>query len=694
MLGLGLGLSLVASRSRGGAPVTPALSALSLSSTSYTVGTPSSGTINGAYPGSSIALSNGPTGFTINSVARTWAYDGTGSATSGSLTLTETLVGATGNPRATVIGWTVAAVADTTAPTITSTNPSGSYAEMVAIGGTLTANETATFGKTGTDAGLVTLNTSTGVWSIPTTDYETKTSYSWTFTATDGSGNVGSQVVSLTITDVAEGAGTARTASTITRTSANTIPPSPTFSFTRPLDWADGDKAIARWSSTENMASPTEGPELTLAAATTSYNFINPDLTTGPAYIQIAAWNGTRPGTLNWSNIIGAGDAAVPTISSSASRSGYQNVAGSFAVTASKPGMLTIVGGANQDIFSVSGANLLKESQPGTGSYVVDIQWVSYAGVASATQTVTVTDAVNTASAFTFTDVTGASYSTQYTSNTVTVAGLAGGTSVPVSISGGTYSKNGGAYTSAPGTGANGDTFAVRITSGATDGVSVSTTLTIGSTSDTYSVATPGSAGKLVIGTGNPGTSDRSSYIDSTDGLTATVTAANGAPTLIKGDSAPVSTKVRFEMEILALPGGDYLWIGVTDASQAVGPYVTPIIGNGAALGASLRIQDGTTTQYPFENGTNAVGFTLPANPAVGDKYAVEYDTVAQTVTYKVRPNGSGTTTTLGTRTISSNIPTNPRIVVGGHSTGDSIKVNQGASAWSTTVGSGYGYWA
>lgn len=92
-------------------------------------------------------------------------------------------------------------IPDTTAPTITSDNPSGSYEEGVSIGGTLTADEAVTWSKSGTDADAVTLNASTGVWSLEETDYETKQSYSWTFTATDAAENSTNQVVAITITE-------------------------------------------------------------------------------------------------------------------------------------------------------------------------------------------------------------------------------------------------------------------------------------------------------------------------------------------------------------------------------------------------------------------------------------------------------------------------------------------------------------
>lgn len=93
---------------------------------------------------------------------------------------------------------------DTTAPTITSSNPTATYAEGVAIAGTLTANEAVTWSKSGADLSRVTLNTSTGVWSLEATDFEAKSSYAWTFTATDTAGNATNQVVAITITDVDE----------------------------------------------------------------------------------------------------------------------------------------------------------------------------------------------------------------------------------------------------------------------------------------------------------------------------------------------------------------------------------------------------------------------------------------------------------------------------------------------------------
>ena len=94
------------------------LSALGLSSSSFTVGTPASGTITGATAGSTIAATGLPTGLTVNGAARTFAYDGTGSAGTTSITLTETLVGYSNSPLSTGVSVTVAASGGGTAPTL------------------------------------------------------------------------------------------------------------------------------------------------------------------------------------------------------------------------------------------------------------------------------------------------------------------------------------------------------------------------------------------------------------------------------------------------------------------------------------------------------------------------------------------------------------------------------------------------
>lgn len=87
---------------------------------------------------------------------------------------------------------------------------------------------------------------------------------------------------------------------------------------------------------------------------------------------------------------------------------------------------------------------------------------------------------------FTFTDVTGAEVSTLYVSNTVTMAGYVG--SLPISVTDGEVSINGGAWTSSPTTISVGDNLAVRRTSSSEYGATVGATVTVGTYSDTFSI--------------------------------------------------------------------------------------------------------------------------------------------------------------------------------------------------------------
>jgi hypothetical protein len=89
---------------------------------------------------------------------------------------------------------------------------------------------------------------------------------------------------------------------------------------------------------------------------------------------------------------------------------------------------------------------------------------------------------------YVLTDVTSASRSTVYTSNVVVVSGI--NTATNISISGGTYSINGGAWTSAAGTVNNGDSVQVRLASSANFNTKTTATLNIGGVVEAYEVTT------------------------------------------------------------------------------------------------------------------------------------------------------------------------------------------------------------
>jgi hypothetical protein len=96
-----------------------------------------------------------------------------------------------------------------------------------------------------------------------------------------------------------------------------------------------------------------------------------------------------------------------------------------------------------------------------------------------------------TPTAFSFTDVTDAEFSTVYTSNAIEVAGI--NYPAAISVSGGTYSINSTeTFTGTAGTVALGDLVRARVTSSASSSTAVNAVVTIGGVDDTYTVTTVG----------------------------------------------------------------------------------------------------------------------------------------------------------------------------------------------------------
>jgi hypothetical protein len=95
-----------------------------------------------------------------------------------------------------------------------------------------------------------------------------------------------------------------------------------------------------------------------------------------------------------------------------------------------------------------------------------------------------------TPNAFTLNDVTGVALGAQQTSNAIQVAGV--NVPVAVTIANGLYSINGGAFQAQAGTARAGDSITVRHTSAATFDTSVTTTLQVGTYSETFVSTTAG----------------------------------------------------------------------------------------------------------------------------------------------------------------------------------------------------------
>lgn len=211
-------------------------------------------------------------------------------------------------------------------------------------------------------------------------------------------------------------------------------------------------------------------------------------------------------GNSNWSNIVVHGDVTAPTITSSSAISVNENTVLAHTLTANESiYSWTNTGGVDSAQFEIAGTTLRwlgngtknYEAPNDTGSnnvYDVQVTATDYAGNSTNQNiAVTVNDLNENPTGLSgfFTDVTGATVSTLYTSaNTYTVAGLA--TTVPITITGGSYSKNGAGYTSGAGTVQNGDTVQLQTTSSASAGVFQYVVVNIGGGTDTWSVKTAG----------------------------------------------------------------------------------------------------------------------------------------------------------------------------------------------------------
>jgi hypothetical protein len=93
-----------------------------------------------------------------------------------------------------------------------------------------------------------------------------------------------------------------------------------------------------------------------------------------------------------------------------------------------------------------------------------------------------------TPDAFAFAAQSGTALSTVVASNEITVAGI--NASAAVTITGGEYSIDGGAFTSAAGTVANGQKIKVRVTASSQFSTAASAVLTVGGVSATFSATT------------------------------------------------------------------------------------------------------------------------------------------------------------------------------------------------------------
>ena len=234
---------------------------------------------------------------------------------------------------------------------------------------------------------------------------------------------------------------------------------------------------------------------------------------------------------------------------------------------------------------------------------------------------------------FSFTDAPGVATGSEQTSS-ITVGGINATTNV--TISGGTYSKNGSSYTSASTTAALNDTFEVKHTASSFNNTSVNTTLTIGGVSDTFTSTTVAATGPTapttialasatqsasptnVSVTAYGGTAGSVAYVGTTanglffDNGTDGFTATRGVPktfyaynTLNSIDSSTVGLSGTLPYITLGTVANTTISATATSATIAV---------SGATANASTNIKgyiSGTLTNLATGNGTGNGALTI-----------------------------------------------------------------------------------
>ncbi len=226
---------------------------------------------------------------------------------------------------------------------------------------------------------------------------------------------------------------------------------------------------------------------------------------------------------------------------------------------------------------------------------------------------------------FTFTDITGAAPSTLYTSNTITVTGI--DHAADMSIVGGTYSKNGGGYTSAPTTVVLNDTVSVRQTSSAVEFDQTDVVLTIGVVSDTYSVTTTGTSAAITWATSGQG------FSVVTEGVQhRLITRSNTSGIWRGGRSAESQSTGKRYVEVYVNQFGNPAKGEFVGLDNGVDSLDSPTLG-GTNNGISYSGRDGKVQQ-------NGVTLDTLATFMTGDTIGILVDFTLSTVKFN-KNNGS-----------------------------------------------------
>src|SRR6056300_728329 len=251
---------------------------------------------------------------------------------------------------------------------------------------------------------------------------------------------------------------------TFAQTSTNVIPTSgftTTTTYTQPRN-----STRYYWASQSSIVSG-------------STSFISPAVDSTPNAFSFTSVLNASLNSTNTSNTItiaglGDGDTATVSLSGTAGSKQYSKNGGSYTSSSGTA--------QNGDTFAVRGT--------ASGSYSSTVTVILTVGSTADTYSITTEGepADTTPNAFDFTNQTNLNLSTLTYSNNVTISGINQAVSVSAT-NGAQFSINGGSYVTS-GSISNGQTLRVRLTTSGSYSTSVSTTVTVGGTSDVWSITT------------------------------------------------------------------------------------------------------------------------------------------------------------------------------------------------------------
>ena len=299
-------------------------------------------------------------------------------------------------------------------------------------------------------------------------------------------------------------------------------------------------------------------------------------------------------------------------------------------ISVSVGGQYSINGGAFTSVPGVvsPGAQVQLQLTAASGYSTSDSATLTIGGVSS---TFTVTTGAQPVLQGSFTPVTGAAPSSIQTSNAITVSGTT--IPAPISINGGTYSINGGPFTSVSGTVNPGDRVVVLMTAASGYNTTSSAIVTIGGVTSSFTVTTaaqpPQQPGFTPVTGSSLGATQMSNPITIAGTIAAPISVSNGAEYSINGGpftSAAGTVQPGDQVTVEVTAPSSYsttatgvLTVGGSTSSFAVTTGAEPVL-QGSFTNSSGAAASSTQTSNPI----TITGITSPAVISItGGQYSI-----------------------------------------------------------------------